>query len=86
MTVVSSAVSSGRFKPTPPAKGSFPFDRLGYCKELVEKYMACLKSNKGNIEQCRELSKGYLECRMEHNLMAEDRWENLGFKEQDKKA
>jgi cytochrome c oxidase assembly protein subunit 19 len=32
-----------------------------------------------NDEECRMLSKGYLQCRMDNNLMAVDEMKNLGY-------
>lgn len=46
--------------------------------------MQCLRENKDNISACREQSKDYLACRMENNLMAEESWEKLGFKSDEK--
>lgn len=37
----------------------------GECKEFKDKFMACLKANKGDNFTCRLESKAYLECRME---------------------
>lgn len=48
-------------------------------------YLACLKQARyAPDEQCRALSKAYLGCRMERNLMAKDSWDNLGFQEKEK--
>ncbi|KAK2737182.1 Cytochrome c oxidase assembly protein cox19 [Myotisia sp. PD_48] len=67
-------------KPTPPERGSFPLDHDGECKALISSYLKCLKTVSGvNDEQCRKLAKGYLHCRMEHNLMAPDEFKNLGL-------
>nr|OQO23075.1 hypothetical protein B0A51_09579 [Rachicladosporium sp. CCFEE 5018] len=67
-------------KPIPPERGSFPLDHDAECQPIMKKYLACLKTVKGmNSPECRELSKGYLQCRMERNLMAPDSMKNLGF-------
>ncbi|KAI0880356.1 uncharacterized protein GGS22DRAFT_175037 [Annulohypoxylon maeteangense] len=67
-------------KPTPPQRGSFPLDHDGECTDVMKKYLTCLKNGKGiNIEECRSLSKSYLLCRMDRNLMAKDDMKNLGF-------
>ncbi|EFW19151.1 Cytochrome c oxidase assembly protein cox19 [Coccidioides posadasii str. Silveira] len=67
-------------KPTPPERGSFPLDHDGECKYLIASYLHCLKSVGGvNDERCRKLAKGYLNCRMENNLMAPDDFKNLGL-------
>lgn len=63
------------------SSGSFPLDHEGQCKQQMIKYMTCLNSNRDNNSACRELSKDYLACRMEHNLMAKETWDNLGFKD-----
>lgn len=43
-------------------------------------YLSCIKKVKGvNEDQCRELAKAYLSCRMDRNLMAKDDFKNLGF-------
>ncbi|KAI9172919.1 Cytochrome c oxidase assembly protein cox19 [Blastocladiella emersonii ATCC 22665] len=63
----------------PPERGAFPLDHDGECKQLVTEYLKCLKGNKGNNATCKDLSKRYLECRMQRGLMAKDNMENLGF-------
>ncbi|KAH7414005.1 hypothetical protein DE146DRAFT_14515 [Phaeosphaeria sp. MPI-PUGE-AT-0046c] len=43
-------------------------------------YLRCIKSHRGsNDPECRDLSKSYLSCRMDRNLMAPDSFKNLGF-------
>ncbi|RYN15547.1 hypothetical protein AA0115_g13003 [Alternaria tenuissima] len=43
-------------------------------------YLRCIKSHRGtNDPECRNLSKSYLSCRMDRNLMAPDSFRNLGF-------
>ncbi|KAL1868735.1 Cytochrome c oxidase assembly protein cox19 [Diaporthe australafricana] len=67
-------------KPVPPQRGSFPLDHDGECKHVMTKYLACIKKVKGvNEDQCRELAKAYLSCRMDRDLMAKDDFKNLGF-------
>ena len=63
----------------PPDKGSFPLDHDGECKESMETYMRCLKRSGNDISACRQESKQYLECRMDHNLMRREDWKKLGF-------
>jgi cytochrome c oxidase assembly protein subunit 19 len=53
------------FKPTPPARGSFPLDHDAECKEFMVKYLSCVKKNSLSTELCREYSINYLKCRME---------------------
>ena len=67
-------------KPSPPERGSFPLDHEGECKSIMTAYLKCIKSAKGiNKDECRMISKGYLQCRMDRNLMAVDEMKNLGF-------
>ncbi|KFY29050.1 hypothetical protein V493_02572 [Pseudogymnoascus sp. VKM F-4281 (FW-2241)] len=71
-------------RPTPPERGSFPLDHDGECKDVMTKYLACIKKAKGlNDPDCRNLAKAYLTCRMDKwwcsNLMARDEFKNLGF-------
>ncbi|EME87556.1 uncharacterized protein MYCFIDRAFT_26878 [Pseudocercospora fijiensis CIRAD86] len=69
-------------KPTPPERGSFPLDHEAECQPIMKLYLKCIKSAKGvPTEACRELSKNYLQCRMDRNLMAPDSMRNLGFQE-----
>ncbi|KAF7355361.1 hypothetical protein MSAN_01452700 [Mycena sanguinolenta] len=67
------------FKPAPPDRGAFPLDHYGECKEQMQRYMACLRSNSSTSSPCRPLSKDYLDCRMNKGLMERDEWKNLGF-------
>ena len=38
---------------------------IGECKDVMSQYMECLKKNKSDHTSCRELAKGYLQCRMD---------------------
>jgi len=67
------------FKPSAPDRGSFPLDHFGECKRKMELYMVCLKENSGISTPCRSLSRSYLECRMNKDLMEKDDWKNLGL-------
>ena len=69
------------FVPRPPAKGSFPLDHEGECKQWMIKYMECLSKSDGNSSPCRDISKEYLKCRMDNGLMAKEDWDYLGFHE-----
>ncbi|BBN00847.1 cytochrome c oxidase assembly protein subunit 19 [Marchantia polymorpha subsp. ruderalis] len=69
--------------PIPPEKGVFPLDHLHECDAAMKDYMKCLKESKFDSEKCRQLSKVYLECRMERGLMAKQDLKELGFKEGD---
>lgn len=55
---------------------------IGECKKAMATYLTCIKKVKGvNEDQCRELAKSYLSCRMDRNLMAKDDFKNLGFQD-----
>lgn len=67
-------------KPSPPERGSFPLDHEGECQVQMAQYLRCIKASRGtNTDDCRLLSRDYLRCRMERNLMAPDSMRNLGF-------
>ena len=44
-------------------------------------FLKCLKENSSTHGKCKHLSKAYLQCRMERNLMKTEPWEDLGFVE-----
>jgi len=67
------------FVVTPPERGSFPLDHDGECKQAMQVYLNCLKTNKSESKVCRPQSKAYLECRMSNGLMERDSWDNLGL-------
>ncbi len=53
-------------KPNPPERGSFPLDHEAECQPIMKQYLRCLRSHRGiNDDECRQLSKGYLQCRMD---------------------
>jgi cytochrome c oxidase assembly protein subunit 19 len=56
----------------PPQRGIFPLDHDAECREPMQEYLACLNVNEEVHHKCRELSKHYLQCRMDRNLMAKD--------------
>ncbi|CAE5963587.1 unnamed protein product [Arabidopsis arenosa] len=66
-------------RPIPPEKGIFPLDHLHECDAEKKEYLGCLKSSAHKSEQCRHLSKKYLQCRMAKNLMAKQDMAELGF-------
>ncbi|KAH0919828.1 hypothetical protein HID58_027488, partial [Brassica napus] len=66
-------------RPIPPEKGIFPLDHLHECDAEKKEYLGCLKSSSNKSEQCRHLSKKYLQCRMAKNLMAKQDMSELGF-------
>lgn len=48
----------------------------------MTQYLSCIKKVKGlNRDECRELAKTYLTCRMDKNLMARDDFKNLGYQD-----
>ncbi|KAF2842506.1 hypothetical protein M501DRAFT_998838 [Patellaria atrata CBS 101060] len=74
-------------KPVPPERGSFPLDHDGECKSIMTLYLKCLRQHRGtNDPECRLLSKQYLQCRMDRNLMAPDEMKNLGYTDDDSSA
>ncbi|XP_012272509.1 cytochrome c oxidase assembly protein COX19 [Orussus abietinus] len=73
--------SQKTFTPVPPEKGSFPLDHQGICKEIMMKYMRCLKESKNKNKMCKNVAKEYLGCRMDNELMAREEWSKLGFVE-----
>eukprot|EP00978_Attheya_sp_CCMP212_P015301 scaffold39452_cov40-Attheya_sp.AAC.2 len=42
-------------------------------------YLSCLKDAKDKHHMCREMSRQYLECRMERDLMAKEDLDKMGF-------
>lgn len=42
----------------------------GECKPLKKEFIACLKSQGNEHIACKDLSRRYLECRMDRGLMA----------------
>ncbi|EXB74553.1 hypothetical protein L484_026250 [Morus notabilis] len=53
------------------------------CDLEKKEYLNCLKSFGHQSEKCRHLSKKYLQCRMEKNLMAKQDMSELGFGKED---
>lgn len=63
----------------PPLKGSFPLDHDGDCKLILTEYLKCLNEHKGQSFPCRSITKRYLECRMNNNLMEKESLTAMGF-------
>jgi cytochrome c oxidase assembly protein subunit 19 len=63
----------------PPQRGIFPLDHDKECKEYMEIYLSCLKREQQQHNKCRELSKDYLQCRMDRQLMAKEDLNDMGF-------
>ena len=63
----------------PPQRGIFPLDHFAECQEPMDLYLKCLEENKDVHHECREMSREYLKCRMDHGLMAKENLDQLGF-------
>mmetsp|Transcript_2668 Transcript_2668/g.5735 ORF Transcript_2668/g.5735 Transcript_2668/m.5735 type:complete len:144 (-) Transcript_2668:84-515(-) len=70
----------------PPDKGSFPLDHFHECTDLKTEYLRCLKEHHYDNLSCRYLSKQYLACRMDANLMSKEPMEKLGFLTEESEA
>jgi len=44
---------------------------------FFQEYVKCLKDQDSNHHKCRELSKNYLQCRMDNELMAKENLEEV---------
>ena len=71
--------SSGKQHVKPPQRGIFPLDHDSECKPAMEKYLECLKQERDLHYKCRDLSKEYLQCRMERQLMAQEDLNNVSM-------
>ena len=56
----------------PPQRGIFPLDHDAECKPFIEKYLACLNESNDVHHKCKPLSKDYLQCRMDKQLMSKE--------------
>ncbi|XP_070579346.1 cytochrome c oxidase assembly protein COX19-like [Ptychodera flava] len=74
------------FTPRAPAKGSFPIDHEGECKDFMKVYMSCLQQNRFDNGKCREEAKSYLQCRMDKELMAKEPLSKLGYSDLEDKS
>mmetsp|Transcript_21053 Transcript_21053/g.29714 ORF Transcript_21053/g.29714 Transcript_21053/m.29714 type:complete len:122 (+) Transcript_21053:192-557(+) len=63
----------------PPQRGIFPLDHDAECKDVMKKYLSCLKDSNDMHHKCRDLSKDYLQCRMDRQLMSEENLDDLGY-------
>ena len=63
----------------PPQRGIFPLDHDSECKPYMETYLHCLKEKREQHNKCRELSKDYLQCRMDRELMAKEDLNEVGI-------
>jgi|EP01033_Poteriospumella_lacustris_P012417 cytochrome c oxidase assembly protein subunit 19 len=73
------AFGASRVQIRPPERGVFPLDHDGECKDNMGRYLACLKENHNDAFPCRVLSKAYLQCRMDRDLMAKEEMSKLGL-------
>lgn len=73
------AFGASRIQVIPPERGVFPLDHEGACKPAIKEYMSCLKKKSSDHFSCRELSRKYLECRMDKNLMEKENLDDLGL-------
>ncbi|GLC33561.1 hypothetical protein PLESTB_000088300 [Pleodorina starrii] len=76
---MSQAFGGPRSQAKGPEKGVFPLDHFAECREVARRYLACLDAHEQNASRCVELSKEYLQCRMERDLMAQQDLSQLGL-------
>lgn len=77
----STSMGGGKSVVRPPQRGIFPLDHMAECARPMQKYLDCLKENSDHHHKCRELSREYLQCRMDHGLMSVENLDDLGFSE-----
>jgi len=63
----------------PPQRGIFPLDHDDECKPQMKIYLTCLKGSKNQHNHCRDMSKAYLQCRMDNQLMSEEDLNEMGY-------
>jgi cytochrome c oxidase assembly protein subunit 19 len=80
----SMSMGAGKQVVRPPQRGIFPLDHGAECRQPMEFYLACLKANKDMHHMCREHSRSYLQCRMDHQLMSPENLDHLGYSEAQK--
>jgi cytochrome c oxidase assembly protein subunit 19 len=61
----------------PPQRGIFPLDHDSECKPFIEKYMSCLNEANDAHHKCKQLSKDYLQCRMDRKLMSKENLDDV---------
>jgi cytochrome c oxidase assembly protein subunit 19 len=76
--------SGGKQTVLPPQKGVFPLDHENECKSKMREYLSCLRKNERKHQACKLLSKSYLSCRMDKELMAVEDLSRLGYGEHTK--
>mmetsp|Transcript_14814 Transcript_14814/g.40940 ORF Transcript_14814/g.40940 Transcript_14814/m.40940 type:complete len:116 (+) Transcript_14814:117-464(+) len=79
-----SATSMGAAKQVvnPPQRGIFPLDHFAQCKSHMELYLDCLQEHKDRHNECKNLSRDYLQCRMDNGLMSKENLDKMGFGEE----
>jgi cytochrome c oxidase assembly protein subunit 19 len=68
----------------PPQRGIFPLDHFRECQEPMEVYVKCMKENRDAHYKCRDLSRQYLQCRMDRGLMSKENLDDMGYSEDQK--
>mmetsp|Transcript_24979 Transcript_24979/g.58618 ORF Transcript_24979/g.58618 Transcript_24979/m.58618 type:complete len:125 (-) Transcript_24979:1470-1844(-) len=63
----------------PPQRGIFPLDHDAECKTFIEKYLACMNQSNDVHHKCKPISKDYLQCRMDRQLMSKENLNDLGY-------
>jgi cytochrome c oxidase assembly protein subunit 19 len=62
-----------------PQRGIFPLDHYSECRLPMKTYLVCLKENQDTHHKCRDLSKAYLQCRMDRELMSREDLDLMGY-------
>ena len=75
----SRSMGSGMQVVKPPQRGIFPLDHMAECRNAMEEYVLCLQHNNDYHYKCQDLSKQYLQCRMDHQLMSKENLNQLGY-------
>jgi cytochrome c oxidase assembly protein subunit 19 len=75
------AFGGSRVQIKPPERGVFALDHEGECKDAMKTYLACIrrKDVEGDHFPCKQLSRAYLQCRMDRDLMSKEDLDNLGL-------
>ena len=63
----------------PPERGIFPLDHDRECKDKMQVYLNCLKGAEDVHHKCRDFSRDYLQCRMDHQLMSKENLDHVSF-------
>jgi cytochrome c oxidase assembly protein subunit 19 len=75
----SSSMGSAKQIVRAPQRGIFPLDHYSECRPNMESYLQCLKENRDTHHKCKDLSKDYLQCRMDRELMSVENLDNMGY-------